>query len=120
MSKTPSNTNTASCARRLGIFAAAILLPLLLTSCGKQGQESEKKTVQKSEDDFLEKDAKPMNRNISWRRNPSLSPSPIENTRTLTRYSPKSRQGANVPRSVYSLLSRTLILSKTNRMHSTT
>lgn len=59
MSKTPSNTNTASCAWRLGIFAAAILLPLLVTSCGKKGQQGEKETVQKSEDDFLDKDAKP-------------------------------------------------------------
>src|SRR6266853_1374037 len=59
MSKTPSNTNTASCTWRLGIFAAAMLLPLLVTSCGKKGQESAKKTVQKSEDDFLDKDAKP-------------------------------------------------------------
>jgi hypothetical protein len=40
------------------ILTAAILLPMLLTSCGKS-QESEKKTVQKSEDDFLDKDAKP-------------------------------------------------------------
>jgi hypothetical protein len=59
MSKTPSNTNTASCAWRLGVFAAAMLLPLLVTSCGKKGQEGEKKTVQKSEDDFSDKDAKP-------------------------------------------------------------
>ena len=59
MSKTPSNTNTASCAWGLGIFAAAMLLPLLMTSCGKKGQADEKKTVQKSEDDFLDKDAKP-------------------------------------------------------------
>jgi hypothetical protein len=59
MSKTSSNTNAASCAWRLGIFAAAMLLPLLATSCGKQGQEGEKKTVQKSEDNFLDKDAKP-------------------------------------------------------------
>jgi hypothetical protein len=44
---------------RLVIIAAAILLPLLLTSCGKKAQEGEKKTVQKSEDDFLDKDAKP-------------------------------------------------------------
>jgi hypothetical protein len=36
-----------------------MLLPLLVTSCGKKGQEGEKKTVQKSEDDFLHKDAKP-------------------------------------------------------------
>ena len=31
---------------------------MLLTSCGKS-QDGEKKTVQKSEDDFLDKDAKP-------------------------------------------------------------
>jgi hypothetical protein len=36
-----------------------MLLPLLVTGCGKKGQEGEKKTVQKSEDDFLDKDAKP-------------------------------------------------------------
>jgi hypothetical protein len=40
------------------ILTAAILLPVL-TSCDKKGQESEKKTVQKSEDGFLDKDAKP-------------------------------------------------------------
>ena len=39
------------------ILTAATLLPMLLTSCGKS-QESEKKTVQKSEDDFVD-DAKP-------------------------------------------------------------
>jgi hypothetical protein len=43
----------------LVIVTAAILLPVLLTGCGKKGQEGEKKTVQKSEDDFLDKDAKP-------------------------------------------------------------
>jgi hypothetical protein len=57
MSKTPSNT--ASCAWRLGILAAAMLLPLLVTGCGKTGRDGEKKTVQISEDDFLDKDAKP-------------------------------------------------------------
>ena len=59
MSKTTNNTNTTSCAWRLGIFAAAMLLPLLVTGCGKKGHEGKKKTVQKSEDDFLDKDAKP-------------------------------------------------------------
>jgi hypothetical protein len=59
MSKTRSNTNARSRAWRLAIVAAAILLPLLATSCGKKGQADEKKTVQKSEDDFLDKDAKP-------------------------------------------------------------
>src|SRR5260370_32162401 len=59
MSKTRSNTNALSGPWCLAIFTAAILLPVLLTSCGKKGQEGEKKTVQKSEDDFLDKDAKP-------------------------------------------------------------
>ena len=59
MSNPWSNTNAVSGGWRLGIFAAAILLPVLLTGCGKKGQEGEKKTVQKSEDDFLDKDAKP-------------------------------------------------------------
>jgi hypothetical protein len=43
----------------LVILTAAILLPLLVTGCGKKGQEGQKKTVQKSEDDFLDEDAKP-------------------------------------------------------------
>ena len=41
------------------MLAAAILAPLVLTGCGKKGQASEKKTVQKSEDDFLDPTAKP-------------------------------------------------------------
>lgn len=40
-------------------LVTAILLPTMLASCGKQGSGGEKKTVQKSEDDFLDKDAKP-------------------------------------------------------------
>jgi hypothetical protein len=47
---------------RLTIAAAAILLPLLVTSCGKKGQAGEKKTVQKGADDFLDKNAKPEER----------------------------------------------------------
>jgi hypothetical protein len=37
----------------------AILLPTMLTSCGKKTQGGKEKTAQKSEDDFLDKDAKP-------------------------------------------------------------
>jgi hypothetical protein len=59
MSKTRNKTNTVSGAWRLASVSAAILLPMLLTGCGKGGREGEKKTVQKSEDDFLDKDAKP-------------------------------------------------------------
>jgi len=59
MTKTQTDTNPVSGVWRLAIFSAAILLPVLLTGCGKKGQEGEKETVQKSEDDFLDKDAKP-------------------------------------------------------------
>src|SRR5215471_20962480 len=62
MSKTRGNTNTALGACRLALAAAAILLPLFLTSCGKNGQAGKKKTVQKSEDDFVDKDATPEER----------------------------------------------------------
>lgn len=41
------------------IVTAAILLSVLLTGCGKTSRDGEKKSVQKSEDDFLDKDAKP-------------------------------------------------------------
>src|SRR6266436_664870 len=50
---------SVSVAGRLTIIFAAILVPVLLTSCGKKGQDGEKETAQKSEDDFLDKDAKP-------------------------------------------------------------
>ena len=43
----------------VAMLASAILLPVLLTGCGKKGQEGQNNTVQKSEDDFLDKDAKP-------------------------------------------------------------
>jgi hypothetical protein len=59
MSKTRSNTNAGPSVWRPAIVAASILLPLLVTSCGRKGQEGEKKTVQKNEDDFLDNDAKP-------------------------------------------------------------
>ena len=48
-----------SVAWRVTTFIAAILLPVLLTSCGKKTQGGKEKTAQKSEDDFLDKDAKP-------------------------------------------------------------
>jgi len=47
MSKTPSNTNTASCAWRLGIFAAAMVLPLLVTSCGKKVRRAKRNRSEK-------------------------------------------------------------------------
>src|SRR5438034_4058046 len=50
---------SVSVACRVTTLIAAILLPVLLTSCGKKGPAGEKNTAQKSEDDFLDKDAKP-------------------------------------------------------------
>jgi hypothetical protein len=44
---------------RVTFLIAAILLPVLLTSCGKKSQDGEQPTAQTSEDDFLDKDAKP-------------------------------------------------------------
>src|SRR6266478_5452245 len=44
---------------RVTTLIAAILLPVLLASCGKKAPEGKKNTAQKSEDDFLDKDAKP-------------------------------------------------------------
>jgi len=54
-----SKMNALSVARPVTILIAVILLPISLTSCGKSGSDGEKKTTQKSEDDFLDKDAKP-------------------------------------------------------------
>ena len=44
---------------RVTILIAALLLPVLLTSCGKKSQDGEEIIAQRSEDDFLDKDAKP-------------------------------------------------------------
>src|ERR1043166_5941303 len=43
-------------------LVTAILLPTMLASCGKKTQAAKEKTAQKSEDDFLDKDAKPEKR----------------------------------------------------------
>ena len=49
--------------QELAIFSTVLIctsaIPVLLTGCGKTGRDGEKKTVQKSDDDFLDKDAKP-------------------------------------------------------------
>jgi hypothetical protein len=59
MNTTWDNTNTASGSSHLALIATAILLPLSLTSCGKTGRDGDKKTLQRTEDDFLDEDAKP-------------------------------------------------------------
>src|SRR5438094_10495043 len=55
---------SVSVACRVTILIGAILLPVLLTSCGKKGQDGgtvagEEKTAHGNEGDFLDKDAKP-------------------------------------------------------------
>src|SRR5438552_18826857 len=50
---------SVSVACRVRTLIAAILLPVLMTSCGKKTQGGKEKTAQKSEDDFLDKEAKP-------------------------------------------------------------
>ena len=59
MNITWGNTNTAFGPSHLALIATAILLPLSLTSCSKTGRDDGRKTVQKTENDFLDKDAKP-------------------------------------------------------------
>jgi hypothetical protein len=53
---------SVSVACRVTILIATILLPVLLTSCGKESQDGGSaagETAQESEDDFLDKDATP-------------------------------------------------------------
>jgi hypothetical protein len=52
---------------------AAILLPTMLTSCGKKTQGGKEKTAQKSEDNFLDKDAKPDERKYLLAAKPFFS-----------------------------------------------
>jgi hypothetical protein len=52
-------THALSIARYPVISAAAILLPMALTSCGSRGQNGETQTAQERADGFLDKNAKP-------------------------------------------------------------
>ena len=62
MRKRRTNANALLSPRRLTTLFAAILLPMALMSCGKKAQNGETQTAQKSEDDFLDKHAKPEER----------------------------------------------------------
>jgi hypothetical protein len=57
-----SNTNIGFAAAPSIFLAVAMLVPAFLTACDKKHQAEEKKTVEKSDDDFLDKDAKPDDR----------------------------------------------------------
>jgi len=96
-----SETNTASGLWRLVFVAAAILLPVLFTSCGRKGGAAgEKRTVQKSEDDFLDKDAKPEERKYLLAAKPFFIA--VANRKYADAYALLSRvcHSANVPRAV--------------------
>lgn len=54
-----SKSHTVTVAYCLAISMVAILPAVFLAGCGKKGMNSEKKTAQKSDDDFLDKNAKP-------------------------------------------------------------
>jgi len=118
MSKVRSNTNTMSAPCGVAIVAGAVLLPLLLTSCGKKDQAGEKKTVQKSGDDFLDKDAKPDERKYLMAAKPFFIAIASRNMSTLTRSSP------GTPKRTCSLTSlrrlrMTPLTSNTNRVRMT-
>ena len=64
MSRIKSRNKLSAClselvACRVTVLTAAILLPVLLTSCGRKAPEGEQETAQESEDDFLDKNANP-------------------------------------------------------------
>jgi hypothetical protein len=98
------------------IVTAAILLPVLLPSCGKSQESEENRS--KSEDDFLDKDAKPDERKYLQAAKPFFIASPAENTRTLTRYSPVTR--ARMSLDQFKPAQQDSDVQQTNRMHSTT
>jgi hypothetical protein len=52
-------TLPVSAGYRAAILMATILLPVLLTGCGKETQDDEDQTAQTSEDDFLDQNANP-------------------------------------------------------------
>ena len=67
MSRIKSRNKLSACllvpvACRVTVLTAAILLPVLLTSCGRKAPDGEQETAQESEDDFLDKDANPEER----------------------------------------------------------
>ena len=62
MSNNSKSANALLSLRCLTILFGALLLPMALISCGKKAQNGETQTAQKSEDDFLDKHAKPEER----------------------------------------------------------
>ena len=113
MRKSRTNANALLSPRRLTTLIGAILLPMALTSCGKKAQNGETQTAQKSEDDFLDKHAKPEEGKYLVAAKPFCIAVANRNTRTLTRYSAAMRRLAC--RSInLRLLSKMPIFSRMN------
>ena len=105
---------------RLVIFTVAILLPISSISCGKKDQNAGTKIAQKSNDDFLDKNAKPDEREYLLAAKPFFIA--IAGRKYADAYALllQPRQSADVARSILNSTSRILILSKINPMYSTT
>jgi hypothetical protein len=101
------------------MLASAILLPVLLAGCDKKGEEGQNKTVQKSEDDFLDKDAKPNERKYLLAAKPFFIV--VASRRYADAYaSLSSHARARMSLDQFKPAQQDSVLSKTNRMHSTT
>jgi hypothetical protein len=110
-----SKMNALSVARPVTILIAVILLPISLTSCGRSGSDGEKKTTQKSDDDFLDKDAKPDERKYLLAAKPFFVAVANRKMPTLTRYSPATPRHVCPSTSLHPLRNKPLS-SNTNRV----
>jgi hypothetical protein len=101
------------------MLASAVLLPVLLTSCDKKGEVDQNNTVQKSEEDFLDKDAKPDERKYLLAAKPFFIV--VASRRYADAYaSLSSHARARMSLDQFKPAQQDSVLSKTNRMHSTT
>ena len=103
----------------LSVIVTAAVLPVLLTSCGKKGEEGQKETVQKSEDDFLDKDAKPDERKYLLAAKPFFIA--VASRKYADAYALLSSHArARMSLDQFKPAQQDSDFSKTNRMHSTT
>jgi len=104
---------------RVTVLTAAILLPVLLTSCGRKGTDGEQETAQESEDDFLDKDANPDEREYLVAAKPFFIA--VANQQYAEAYALLSSHAkARMSLNQFTPLSRTPISNKTNRTRSST
>jgi hypothetical protein len=98
---------------------AISLVAIQPASCSKKSPDDEKKTAQKSEDDFLDKDAKPDERKYLLAAKPFFIV--VASRRYADAYaSLSSHARARMSLDQFKPAQQDSVLSKTNRMHSTT